>query len=234
MSPYGAPMLFVRKKNSQTRLCVDYRALNKITIKNRYPLPRVDDLFDRLRGFNYFTKIDLAQGYHQIWIAEGDVEKTAFRIRYGHYEFVVLLFGLCNAPATFQNLMNSVFAEYLDHFVLVFLDDILVYSRTKEEHLLHLRIVLIKLREHKLFGRKAKSEFLKSKVEYLGHEIGREGLQVCLDKIKAITEWPRPTSPEVRSFVGMASFYRRFIKHFSRIARPLTDLTRNSVEFKWG
>ena len=234
VSPYGAPVLFVRKKNGTLRLCVDYRALNKITIKNRYPLPRIDDLFDRLRGAKYFTKLDLAQGYHQVRIAECDIEKTAFRTRYGHYEFVVLPFGLCNAPATFQNMMNSVLSPFLDYFVLVFLDDILIYSTTWEEHLEHLRKVLQKLRENKLYGRRAKCEFGQTSVEYLGHRIGSGTLEVCRDKIEKVLEWPRPTVVrEIKSFVGMASFYRRFIRHFSRITQPLTDLTRQNIDSIW-
>ena len=216
------------------RLCVDYRALNKITIKNRYPLPRMDDLFDWVRGAKYFTKLDLAQGYHQIRISEPDIEKTAFRTRYGHYEFLALPFGLCNAPATFQGLMNSVMSPYLDKFVLVFLDDILIFSNTLSEHEAHLKQVLEKLREHKLYGRLAKCEFCRQEVSYLGHIIGQGGISVCKDKISAILEWPRPTSPrEVRSFVGMASFYRRFIRNFSKIAKPLTDLTRRAIAFEW-
>src|SRR6185369_15205669 len=150
-SPFGAPVLFVHKKEGTLRLCIDYRALNKITIKNRYPLPRIDELTDRLVGAKYFTKIDLYSGYHQIRIKEEDIHKTAFRTRYGHYEFLVLPFGLTNAPATFMTLMNDIFREYLDQFVIIYLDDILVYSRTKKEHLQHLRIVLETLKKHKLY-----------------------------------------------------------------------------------
>src|SRR6185312_5431886 len=150
-SPFGAAILFVKKKDGSMRMCVDYRALNDQTVKNRYPLPRIDELFDRLQGAKYFTSIDLRSGYHQIRVAEQDVPKTAFRCRYGHFEYTVMPFGLTNAPATFMRLMNEIFRPYLDRFVLAFLDDILVYSRTREEHLQHLRTVLETLRKHKLY-----------------------------------------------------------------------------------
>jgi len=178
ISPFGAPVLFVHKKEGTLRLCVDYRALNKITIKNRYPLPRIDELMDRLAGSKYFSKLDLYSGYHQIRIKEDDIPKTAFRTRYGHYEFLVLPFGLTNAPATFMTLMNNIFHDYLDKFVIIYLDDILVFSNTKEEHLEHLRIVLTKLREHKLFAKLKKCELIKEHVEYLGHFISGNGISV--------------------------------------------------------
>ena len=155
-SPYASPVLFVKKKTGELRMCVDYRALNAITVKNRYPLPRCDELFDQLRGVHVFSKIDLRSGYHQIRIAAEDVQKTAFRTRYGHYEFTVMPFGLTNAPATFQNLMNSVLMQYLDQYVVVYLDDILVYSKTLEEHVVHLRNVFQRLREEKLYAKMSK------------------------------------------------------------------------------
>jgi hypothetical protein len=161
VSPFGAPVLFVHKKEGSLRLCVDYRALNKITIKNRYPLPRIDELMDRLVGAKYFTKIDLYSGYHQIRIKEEDIPKTAFRTRYGHFEFLVLPFGLTNAPATFMTLMNDIFRDYLDKFVIVYLDDILIYSKTKEEHLQHVAVILQTLREHQLYAKLSKCEFIK-------------------------------------------------------------------------
>ena len=158
-SSWGAPVLFVKKKDGSFRLCIDYKGLNKVTIKNKYPLPRIDELLDQLQGASWFSKIDLASGYHQIAIAGEDVRKTAFRTRYGHYEFVVMPFGLTNAPAAFMKLMNDVFREYLDKCVIVFIDDILIYSRSREEHAEHLRIVLEKLREHKLFAMLSKCSF---------------------------------------------------------------------------
>ena len=152
-SPWGAPVLFVKKKDGTLRLCIDYRELNKVTIKNKYPLPRIDDLFDQLQGAQYFSKIDLRSGYHQLWIRKADVSKTTFRTRYGHYEFLVMSFGLTNAPAAFMDLMNRVFRPYVDQFVVVFIDDILVYSKSMEEHVYHLRTVLQTLREHQLYAK---------------------------------------------------------------------------------
>ena len=153
VSPWGAPVLFMKKKDGTLRLCIDYRKLNQVTVKNKYPLPRIDDLFDQLQGAEVFSKIDLRSGYHQLKIAEQDIPKTAFRTRYGHYEFVVMPFGLTNAPTAFMALMNRVFQPYLDQFVIVFIDDILVYSQDKEEHMNHLRTVLQILREKQLYAK---------------------------------------------------------------------------------
>ena len=233
-SPFGAPILFVKKKDGTMRMCVDYRALNNITVKNSYPLPRVDELFDRLQGANYFSKIDLRSGYHQIRIQPEDVPKTAFRTRYGHFEFLVLPFGLTNAPATFMHLMHSAFRPFLDDFVLVFLDDILIYSRTLEEHEVHVSKVLNVLRQQKLYAKESKCEFFKSEVEFLGHMVGRNGIRMMEDKVQAINEWPTPTKvADVRAFLGTAGYYRKFIKQFSLIAAPLTDLTKDDVKFEW-
>src|SRR3981081_3153056 len=170
-SPYGSPVLFVKKKDGSMRLCIDYRALNKITIKNKYPLPRIDELLDRLLGTKYFSKIDLRSGYHQVRIASEDIHKTAFSTRYGHYEFLVMPFGLTNAPATFMNLMQSVFSKYLDEFVIIFLDDILVYSKSFDEHLKHLECVLQTLRQHKLYAKRSTCEFSKNELSFLRHVI---------------------------------------------------------------
>ncbi|KAJ3684443.1 hypothetical protein LUZ61_013607 [Rhynchospora tenuis] len=233
-SPWGSPVLFVRKKDGSLRLCIDYRELNKVTVKNRYPLPRIDDLFDQLQGSSVYSKIDLRTRYHQLKIRPSDVEKTAFRTRYGHYEFLVMPFGLTNAPAAFMDLMNRVFREYLDAFVVVFIDDILIYSRSVEEHAKHLRTVLNRLRDRKLYGKFSKCEFWLEKVAFLGHVISGEGVAVDPSKVQAVTEWSQPKSVrEVRSFLGLAGYYRRFVAGFSQIAKPLTELLHKDVKFVW-
>eukprot|EP00253_Pinus_taeda_P012142 PITA_12142 len=191
VSPWGAPVLFVRKKDGTLRMCIDYRQLNKLTIKNKYPLPRIDELFDQVKGTTVFSKIDLRSGYHNIRIKDEDIAKTAFRTRYGHYEFVVFPFGLTNAPATFMCLMNGIFHPYLDQFVLIFIDDILIYSCTIEEHHEHLRIVLQTLREHQLYAKFSKCDFFKAEIQYLGHVITKDGIAVDPEKIKAIMEWSK-------------------------------------------
>ncbi|KAI3750191.1 hypothetical protein L2E82_20820 [Cichorium intybus] len=234
-SPWGAPVLFVKNKDGSFRMCIDYRELNKLTIKNRYPLPRIDDLFDQLQGSSYFSKIDLRSGYHQLKVQEEDVPKTAFRTHYGHYEFVVMPFGLTNAPAVFMDLMNRVCRPYLDKFVIVFIDDILIYLRSKEEHSQHLRQVLETLRAEKLYAKFSKCEFWLRKVDFLGHVVSKEGIHVDPSKIKAIESWEAPRTPtEIRQFLGLAGYYRRFIQNFSKIAKPLTTLTQKGVTFKWG
>ncbi|KAL0551689.1 hypothetical protein IC582_010778 [Cucumis melo] len=234
VSPWGAPVLFVKKKDGSMRLCIDYRELNKVTVKNRYPLPRIDDLFDQLQGATVFSKIDLRSGYHQLRIKDEDVPKTAFRSRYGHYEFIVMSFGLTNAPAVFMDLMNRVFREFLDTFVIVFIDDILIYSKTEAEHEEYLRMVLQKLRDNKLYAKFSKCEFWLKQVSFLGHVVSKAGVSVDPAKIEAVTGWTRPsTVSEVRSFLGLAGYYRRFVENFSRIATPLTQLTRKGVPFVW-
>ncbi|KAL4384851.1 hypothetical protein GQ457_15G012120 [Hibiscus cannabinus] len=210
--PWGAPVLFVKKKDGSMRLCVDYRQLNKVTIKNKYPLPRIDDLFDQLKDASVFSKIDLRSGYYQMKVKEADVPKTAFRTRYGHYEFLVMPFGLTNAPAAFMDLMNRVFRPYLDKFVVVFIDDILVYSKSEAEHRDHLRIVLQILQDNQLYAKLTKCEFWLSQVSFLGHVVSATGIQVDLKKIQAIVEWRSPKNVgEVRSFLGLAGYYRRFV-----------------------
>src|SRR5262249_34828909 len=191
-SPWGAPVLFVKKKDGSLRLCIDYRQLNKATVRNRYPLPRIDDLFDQLQGAEYFSKVDLRSGYHQLRIRREDVPKTAFRTRYGHYEFLVMSFGLTNAPAAFMDLMNRVFKPFLDRFVIVFIDDILVYSRDMEEHAWHVKMVLQTLREHRLYAKYFECEFWLESIAFLGHVISRDGIQVDPRKIEAVISWHKP------------------------------------------
>ncbi|KAL0537619.1 hypothetical protein IC582_026602 [Cucumis melo] len=194
VSPWGAPVLFVKKKDGSMRLCIDYRELNKVTVKNRYPLPRIDDLFDQLQGATMFSKIDLRSGYHQLRIKDEDVPKTAFRSRYGHYEFIVMSFGLTNAPTVFMDLMNRVFREFVDTFVIVFIDDILIYSKTEAEHEEHLRMVLQTLRDNKLYAKFSKCEFWLKQVSFLGHVVSKDGVSVDPAKIEAVTGWTRPST----------------------------------------
>nr|GFB55365.1 putative reverse transcriptase domain-containing protein [Tanacetum cinerariifolium] len=198
-SPWGASVLFVKKKDGSFRMCIDYRELNKLTVKNRYPLPRIDDLFDQLQGSSVYSKIDLRSGYHQLRVREEGIPKTAFRSRYGHYEFQVMPFGLTNAPAVFMDLMNRVCKPYLDKFVIVFIDDILIYSKDEKEHGEHLKAILELLKKEELYAKFFKCEFWIPKAQFLGHVIDSQGL---------------------------AGYYRRFIEGFSKIAKPMTKLTQ--------
>ncbi|GJY14060.1 putative reverse transcriptase domain-containing protein [Tanacetum coccineum] len=218
----GALLLFVKKKDGALRMCIDYRELNKLTIKNRYPLPRIDDLFDQLQGACCFSKIDLRSGYHQLRVRDEDIPKTAFRTRYGHFEFTVMPFGLTNAPAIFMDLMNRVCKPYLDKFVIVFIDDILIYSKSEEEHELHLKTILDLLKKEKLYAKFSKCEFWLKEVQFLGHVVNRDGIHVDPSKVDSVKNWKTPESPtEIRSFLGLAGYYRRFIENFSKIAKPL-------------
>ncbi|GJS58224.1 putative reverse transcriptase domain-containing protein [Tanacetum coccineum] len=213
----------------------DYQELNKLTIKNRYPLPRIDDLFDQLQGSSTYSKIDLRSSYHQLRVRDEDIPKTAFRTRYGHYEFQVMPFGLTNAPAVFMNLMNRVCKPYLDKFVIVFIDDILIYSFNKEEHADHLRIILELLKKEKLYAKFSKCEFWISIVQFLGHVIDSQGIHVDPTKIEAVKNWASPTTPtEIRQFLGLVGYYRRFIEGFSKIAKPLTELNQKNKKYIWG
>ncbi|GJT25085.1 putative reverse transcriptase domain-containing protein [Tanacetum coccineum] len=212
-SPWGAPFLFVKKKDGSFRMCIDYRELNKLTVKNRYPLPRIDDLFDQLQWSSVYSKIDLRSGYHQLRVRDEDIPKTAFRTRYGHYEFQVMQFGLTNAPAVFMDLMNCVCKPYLDKFVIVFIDDILIYSRNKEEHANHLRIILELLRKEKLYAKFSKCKFWISIMQFLRHLIDSQGIHVDLAKIEAVKNWASPNTPiEICQFLGLVGYYRRFIE----------------------
>ncbi|KAG8496288.1 hypothetical protein CXB51_007453 [Gossypium anomalum] len=216
------------------RMCIDYRQLNKVTIKNKYPLPRIDDLFDQLKGASVFSKIDLRSGYYQLRVRDSDIPKTAFRTRYGHYEFLVMPFGLTNAPAVFIDLMNRIFRQYLDQFVVVFIDDILIYSCDEYEHAEHLKLVLQILRDKQLYAKFSKYEFWLREVSFLGHVVSALGIRVDPSKISAIMDWKPPMNvTEVRSFLGLAGYNRRFVKGFSMIATPMMKLLQKDVKFEW-
>ncbi|GJS58624.1 putative nucleotidyltransferase, ribonuclease H [Tanacetum coccineum] len=234
-SPWGALVLFVKKKDGSLCMCIDYRELNKLTVKNRYPLLRIDSLIDQLQGSRFFSKIELRSGYHQLCMHEDDIPKTAFRTRYRHFKFTVMSFGLTNAPAVFMDLMNRVCKPYLDKFVIVFIDDILIYSKTKEDHEVHLGLVLELLRKEKLYAKFSKCEFWLQEVHFLGHVVNQNGIHVDPSKIEAVKNWKTPTTPsEIRSFLGLAGYYRRFIANFSKIAKPLTSLTQKNQKYVWG
>ena len=234
VSPYGAPVLFVRKKDGSKRLCIDYRQLNAQTIKNVYALPRCDELFDQLRGARVFSKLDLRSGYHQIRIAPEHIERTAFNTRYGHYEFLVLPFGLTNAPATFMAMMNDLLRPYLDKSVIVFLDDILIYSKNEQEHEQHVRQVLDILRQHKLYAKLSKCEFFQREVSFLGHRFSSRGKEMEPEKVQVIREWPVPKSvTELRSFLGLCGYYRTFVNGFSAIVAPLSELLKHERKYEW-
>ncbi|GKF08670.1 putative reverse transcriptase domain-containing protein [Tanacetum coccineum] len=224
--PWRVPVLFVKKKNGSFRMCIDYRELNKLTVKNRYPLPMIDDLFDQLHGSSAYSKINLRSGYHQLRVRDEDIPKTTFRTRYGHYEFQVMPFGLTNAPVVFMDLINRVCKPCLDKFVIVFIDDILIYSCNKEEHENHLRIILELLKKEKLYAKFSKCDFWISTVQFLGHVIDSREIYVDPAKIKAVKYWASPTTPtEIHQFLGLAGYYQRFIEGFLKIAKPLTELT---------
>ncbi|WVZ58484.1 hypothetical protein U9M48_008756 [Paspalum notatum var. saurae] len=233
VSPWRAPILFTKKKDGSWRMCIDYRGLNAVTIKNKYPLPRIDELFDRLKGARVFSKIDLQSSYNQIPVREEDIEKTAFATMYGHYEFRVMSFGLTNAPPYFMETMNNMLHKF-DQFVVVFIDDILIFSKTEKEHKQHLMMVFQTLRDNKFYAKLKKCEFWLSEVSFLGHVINEKGISIDPSKVSAVVEWEIPSNvKEVRSFLGMAGYYRRFVKDFSIIAKPLSMLTHKNVKFEW-
>jgi hypothetical protein len=233
-SPWGCPAIFVNKKDQTLRMCVDYNPLNEVTITNKYPLPWIDLLFDQLTGACVFSKIDIRSGYHHIKIQPEDIPKTAFTTRYGLFEYLVMSFGLTNAPAHFTYLMNSIFMPELDKFVLVFINDILIYSKNEEEHAKHLQIVLTRLREHQLYAKFSNCAFWLEEIQFLGHVLSTKVIMVDPSIVKDILEWKSPTSVhQVRSFLGLAGYYRRFIPNFSKIVKPITELLKNDVKFDW-
>lgn len=233
MSPCAVPALLVPKPNGTFRMCIDSRAVNKITIKYRFPIPRFDDLLDHLHGANIFSKIDFRSGYHQIRKRTGDEWKTAFKMRDGLYEWMVMPFGLSNAPSTFMRLMNHIFKPFIGRCVVIYFDDILVFSKTLELHLSHLRQIFTVLRDQKLYANKTKCQFLSEEVIFLGYLVSGNGIRMDHKKVEAITTWPTPVSlHDVRSFHGLALFYRRFIRNFSTLVAPITDCLKCS-KFVW-
>jgi hypothetical protein len=220
-SPWGAPVIFVPKKDGTQRMCVDYRSLNEVTIKNKYHLSRIDDLFDQLKGVCVFSKIDLRSGYHQLKIRATDIPKTTFITRYGLYEYTVISFGLTNAPAYFMYLMNKVFMEYLDKFVVVFIDDILIFSKNEEEYDEHLRLVLQKLRENQLYAKLSKCEFWLKEVSFLGHIISEGGISVDLSKVESVLSWNTPQNvSDIRSSLVWQDITDDLLKDFLRLSNP--------------
>jgi hypothetical protein len=233
LSPCAVPVLLVPKKDGSWRMCVDCRAINNITVRYRHPIPRLDDMLDELSGANILTKSDLRSGYHQIRMKEGDEWKTAFKTKFGLYEWLVMPFGLTNAPSTFMRLMNHVLRPFVGKFVVVYFDDILIYSKTLDEHVEHIRCVLAVLREQKLYANLEKCTFCTDKVVFLGFVISGQGVEVDEDKIKDVRNWTPPQNvSQVRSFLGLAGFYRRFVKDFRTIAAPINELTKKEVPFK--
>ncbi|GJP42002.1 hypothetical protein CLOM_g1600 [Closterium sp. NIES-68] len=233
-SPYGAPVLFTLKPDGSLRMCIDYRALNKQTIKNKYPIPRIDDLLDQLRGATVFSKLDLQSGYWQIRMADNSIHKTAFRTRYGSYEYLVMPFGLTNAPATFQAEMNHILRPLLDECVVVYLDDILIYSRDMKQHVEHLRRVFEILRREGFYVKLSKSKFALEKVQFPGHMVSAQGVHVDPKKIEAVRTWKTPENvKELQQFLGFANYYNRFVSQYAKIAAPLTNLLKKNTPYEW-
>ena len=232
-SPFASPVLLVQKKDGTWRFCVDYRKLNSLTIKNSFPLPIIEEILDELAGTKFFTKLDMTAEYHQIRMAASDEFKTAFKTHHGHFQFKVMPFGLTNAPATFQCVMNEILQPFLREFVLVFLDDILIYSPSMTSHLTHLRAVLQQLRKHQFYLKSSKCSFAQTQIDYLGHVISQEGVSTDPSKTAAMLSWPQPTTiTELRGFLGLTGYYRRFVQNYGIIAKPLTQLLKKK-QFLW-
>ncbi|KAF3641486.1 hypothetical protein FXO38_21615 [Capsicum annuum] len=232
-SPYSSPIVMVKKNDGSWRMCVDYKELNSCTIMDKFPIPVIEELLDELPGEKFFSKLDLRSGCHQIRMVEGDILKTTFQTHHGHYEFLVMPFGFTNAPSTFQSLMNHIFHSYLRKFILLFFDDILIYSQTWNKHLQHLQTTLEILRSHVLFVKKSKCEFGVLQIDYLGHVISVEGVSMDMHKVESVLNWPPPTNLNLlRGFLGLVGYYRRFIKGYGTIARPLNNLLKKG-NFKW-
>lgn len=232
-SPFSSPILLVKKKDGTWRCCVDYRALNTLTVKDHFPIPTIDELLDELGNAQWFSRLDLAQGFHQIRMKTKDIPKTAFRTHHGHYEYTVMPFGLCNAPSTFQATMNDLFRPFLRKFVLVFFDDILIFSQQFDQHIDHLKLVLEKLAQHQFYLKQSKCAFAVQQVSYLGHIVSVKGVEPEPSKIQAMLDWPKPTSlKSLRGFLGLTGFYRRFIRDYAKLAAPLTALLKKG-QFVW-
>lgn len=233
-APRPCPILFVKKKSGELRLCHDYRALNRVTKRNGYPLPLIDELLDRVSGAKIFSKIDLRWGYNNVRIREGDEWKAAFSTRYGQYEPLVMGFGFTNTPACFQHFVNDIFRDIMDIYVVIYLDDILIFSKNEVEHEKHVREVLRRLREHQLFANPKKCDWHVKEVNFLGFYISENGIRMDEDKVNAVTAWETPKNVhDIQVFIGFANFYRRFIRQFSHLAKPLTSLLRKDVKFDW-
>ena len=233
-SPFGAPVIFVQKKDGSLRMVIDYRAINKLTVRNQYPLPRIDQLLDSLSGAKVFSSLDLMSAYHQIRLQESDVPKTAFKTPLGLFEFKVLPFGLANSPAVFAAKMASVFKNEIGKFCLVYLDDLLVFSRTPEEHMTHLRAVLDRLRSERFYAKLSKCQFGAGSVDYLGYVVSAEGIHVNPRKTQVVQDWPTPRNPkEIRSFLGLSNYFRRFIQGYSKLVRPMNDLLLKDARWEW-
>jgi Reverse transcriptase (RNA-dependent DNA polymerase) len=233
-SLFGAPVLFIKKKDGSLRLCVDFRWLNAITQKDKYPLPLTSKLLDTLSRAEVFTKIDLKHAYHLIWIAAGDEWKTAFHTHYGSFEWLVMPFGLTNAPGGFQRFLNGIFSDLLNVYVIIYLDNILIFSGNKDHHFRHVSKVLKQLCKHGLYANGKKCDFHSESVDYLSHMIGPNGLQMDPAKVKVIQDWPEPWKvKDIQSFLGFANFYRRYIYNYSDIVVPLTCLTQKNIPWNF-